>query len=95
MKSPDEVDKIMQTIPRKWRTYWCGGERGPCACLGCVQIGNRMVMVETASGHKFRGDPEYIDESRIPPEIYKKYKVTREEWEAWMKSNQLTPRGGW
>ena len=40
------VDEVMQEIPSQWRRRWCGGEAGPCACLGCVQIGNRRVMAE-------------------------------------------------
>ena len=78
-----QVDAIMRTIPEDWRYRWCGGERGPCACLGCVQIGNRMIMVERHYGHKFQGDPEYIVESQFPPDIYNELKVTREEWQDW------------
>lgn len=79
----DDVDYVMQTIPPEWRRRWCGGERGPCGCMGCVQIGNKLVMVgKTAS----QIDPEYINESSIPEEIYKKFKVTKEEWLAWMAS---------
>ena len=83
MKSLNEIDKIMQTIPEKWRNRWCGGEYGPCACMGCVQIGNRMVMFKKVKGHDFFGDPEYINEQAIPPAIYRKYKITKEEWELW------------
>ena len=85
MKSPGEVDAIMNSIPKEWRTRWCGGEFGPCACLGCVQIGNRMIMFEKANGRKFFGDPEYIDESTIPEKIYQKYKITKEEWKLWQE----------
>lgn len=77
----DDVDAVMNTIPAEWRTRWCGAENGPCACLGCVQIGNRLIMVERTA---FQGDPEYINESKIPEEIYRKYKVTKDEWQAWM-----------
>ncbi len=78
-----DVDAIMRTIPEGWRNRWCGGEQGPCACMGCVQIGNRLIM----TGRKVeQGDPEYIDESKIPKDIYNKYKITKEEWEAWMRT---------
>ena len=84
MKSYKEINKIMQTIPQGWRTHWCGGERDPCACLGCVQIGNRLIM----TGLKVTQiDPEHIDERSIPPEIYEKYKITKKEWQDWMNSN--------
>ncbi len=82
-----DVDAIMQTIPEKWRTNWCGGEYGPCACLGCVQIGNRYIMAEKQTGHPFNGDPEYINEHKINKEIYDKYKITKEDWEDWLKRN--------
>lgn len=79
-----DVDQIMQTIPEKWRDRWCGGERGPCACMGCVQIGNRLIMAQETTGDRYHGDPEYIDERKITKEIYNKYKITKEEWETWM-----------
>lgn len=77
----EDVDAVMRTIPPKWRTRWCGGENGSCACMGCVQIGNRLIM----AGRKVHQvDPEYIDESKIPPDVCKKYKVTKDEWVEWM-----------
>lgn len=77
----DDVDAVMQTIPEEWRTRWCGGENGGCACMGCVQIGNRLIM----AGRKVtQCDPEYIDETKIDPDTYKKFKVTKDEWIAWM-----------
>ena len=88
MKSLPEINAIMETIPRDWRNRWCGGEKGPCACMGCVQIGNRIIMAETVIGHKFIGDPEDIDERKIPSEIYEKYKIAKEEWRLWKKHNQ-------
>lgn len=78
-----DVDQIMQTIPERWRRRWCGGERGPCACMGCVQIGNRIIMAETITGRSYQGDPEYIKEAAIPRDIYNRFKITKEEWEAW------------
>lgn len=78
----EDVDAVMNSIPEEWRSRWCGGEHGPCACMGCVQIGNRLIM---AGLRVTQCDPEYIDESKIPPEIYAKYKVTKEEWSAWMQ----------
>lgn len=83
-----DVDKIMQTIPEAWRDRWCGGEKGPCACMGCVQIGNRLIMAKETTGDEFRGDPEYIDERKIPQEIYNKYKITKEEWEIWLSQRK-------
>jgi hypothetical protein len=74
----------MESIPEEWRTVWCGGEYGPCACNGCVPIGNLLIMV----GLKVNQiDPERIDESKIDPKIYNKFKVTKEEWQDWMKRN--------
>lgn len=81
----EDVDAVMQTIPAEWRMRWCGGENGPCGCMGCVQIGNRLIM----TGRKVHQcDPEYIDEATIPPHIYKKYKVTKLEWMEWMSRNR-------
>jgi len=90
-QTPEErvakVNEIMQTIPDAWRQRWCGGENGACACLGCVQIGNRIIMAENATGRRYLGDPEYIDESKIPDEIYNEFKIDRDEWEVW-RGNQ-------
>ncbi len=85
----DDVDVVMQTIPEEWRSRWCGGENGPCACMGCVQIGNRVIMVETVTGTKYRGDPEYISETKMPAEVYDRFKITRPEWEDWMRRNAV------
>ena len=81
----EDVDTVMQTMPAEWRTRWCGGESGPCACMGCVQIGNRLVMVGLKA---HQCDPEYIDETKIAADIYKKYKVTKEEWSEWLRKQQ-------
>lgn len=83
MKSEAEIDTLMAKIPVSWRNHWCGGERGPCACMGCVQIGNRSIMAEAFTGTPYRGDPEYIGEDMIPREIYDRLKITREEWDNW------------
>lgn len=88
----DNVDKVMSEIPVAWRYRWCGGELGPCACNGCVQIGNSKVMVEAVTGQRFRGDPEYIDEGRIPCDTYRRMKVTKAEWEVWVAENPEPPR---
>lgn len=40
-------------------------------------------MAEEVIGKKFIGDPEWIAESRIPKDIFYKYKITKEEWELW------------
>lgn len=76
----------MNTIPKEWQKRWCGGEKGLCACLGCVQIGNRLIMYKEVTGEKFRGDPEYINEKAIPLEIYQKLKITKEEWKLWFNN---------
>lgn len=73
----------MAQIPAEWRNRWCGGERGPCACMGCVQIGNRAIMAKAVTGMPYRGDPEYISEAKIPRDIFDRLKITREEWENW------------
>lgn len=87
MKSDTQIDAIMQAIPESWRTRWCGGERGPCACMGCVQIANRQVIVEKITGQPYRSDPEGIDESKLREHraAYADYKLSRAEWESWMK----------
>lgn len=77
-----EVDAVMQTIPAGWKERWCGGEEGPCACMGCVQIGNRLVMAGKTAAQV---DPERIDERRIPGLVYQRYKVTKAEWTSWMQ----------
>jgi hypothetical protein len=80
----EDVDAVMQSIPEQWRKRWCGAIEpggGGCACMGCVQIGNRLIM---ADRKVTQCDPEYIDESKIAPETYKKFKVSKEEWTAWM-----------
>ena len=78
-----DINAILQTMPEEWRTRWCGGEQGPCACMGCVQVGNRLVMVGKRASQI---DPEYIDESKIPPEVFEKFKITKAEWQKWMES---------
>ena len=93
MKPITEINTIMATIPTHWRERWCGGEYGACACLGCVQIGNRIAMYEETKGEKFVGDPEYIDELLIPENIYQKHKLSRAEWGAWMK--RQGEQNGW
>ena len=86
MKTIDEINAIMETIPTEWRDKWCGGENGACACLGCVQIGNRIAMHKEATGLNIIADPEHIDELLIPEDIHQKYKINRDEWDLWMKS---------
>ncbi len=86
MKTLEEINEIMKTIPERWRKRWCGAEEGPCACLGCVQIGNRLIMYKNITGREFTGDPEHLDEEKFPKEIYDKYKITKEEWQLWSKS---------
>lgn len=81
-----DINKVMETIPEGWRTRWCGGENGACRCMGCVQIGNRPIMVKEFTGNEFRGDPEYIDERQIPKEIYDKHKISKTEWENWIEA---------
>jgi len=78
----EDVDAVMRTIPEQWRTRWCGAEAGACACMGCVQIGNRLVM---AGLRPDQVDPEYIDESKVAPERYRKYKISKAEWLEWMR----------
>lgn len=87
----EDVDTVMQTIPEQWRTRWCGAIEpggGGCACMGCVQIGNRLAM---ASLKATQCDPEYIDESKIDADTYKRLKVTKEEWLAWMERQPTAP----
>jgi hypothetical protein len=49
--------------------------------MGCVQVGNRLVMVGLRACDI---DPEYIDEGKIPPECYERYKITKNDWLGWM-----------
>lgn len=86
MKTNDQIDAIMAAIPASWRTRWCGGEYGACSCLGCVQIGNRAVILGKATGKAYLGDPEYISEVKLREfgTVYTEHKITREEWESWM-----------
>lgn len=85
MKSPEQVDAIMRAIPTGWRYRWCGGEDSPCACMGCVQIGNRKVIAERITGQVYQGDPEYIDEANLQEYglLYTGNKLTRDEWMSW------------
>lgn len=85
----ENVDYVMNTIPQEWRRRWCnaiepGG--GGCACRGCVQIGNRLVMTNLKVT---QCDPEHINEAAIPEDIYIKYKVTKQEWMDWIKRNDF------
>lgn len=82
----DNVDQVMQSIPAAWRGRWCEAE--VCACMGCVQIGNRKIMYRAMMGKPFVGDPEYINEQQISQEVWDEYKVTREEWEVWKSDDR-------
>lgn len=88
MKKIETINFIMNTIPKNWQYRWCGGEYGACACVGCVQIGNRIIMWEQTTKRQFFGDPEHIDEKQIPKNIYSKYKITKQEWEEWKERNK-------
>lgn len=92
MKSEAQIDAIMDAIPERWRTRWCGGERGTCACMGCVQIGNRAIIAQKVTGERYRGDPEYINEAALQKHgaVYAEHKLSREELESWMRRH--TPR---
>lgn len=85
MKTEPTVDAIMRAIPEGWRMRWCGGEEGACACMGCVQVGNRAVIAEQITGEKYSGDPEYLNEAKLQAHgaVYTDHKISREEWEAW------------
>jgi hypothetical protein len=87
MKTEAQIDAIMDAIREQWRTRWCGGEHGPCACMGCVQIGNRAVIAEKITGEMYRGDPESISEAKLQEHgaLSADHKLSREEWESWMK----------
>ena len=88
MKSHNEISRIMEAIPPNCQKRWCGAEGGTCACMGCVQIGNRVIMYEDVAGDKFQGDPEHINETKIPDDVFKKYKITKEEWEWWLTTQK-------
>lgn len=38
------LNLVMMHIPPSHRYRWCGGEMGPCACMGCVN--NELVNHE-------------------------------------------------
>ena len=61
--------------------------------MGCVQVGNRIVMYTAVTGKEFLGDPECIDESQIPPDIYERLKITKEEWELWSQMRARITEG--
>jgi hypothetical protein len=86
MKTEAQVDALMAEIPAEWRVRWCGGENGPCACLGCVQTGNKAVIARKITGGRFMGDPERISESGLKRHatIYAENKISRAEWDAWI-----------
>lgn len=79
------VDEIMQQIPADWRYRWCRAQ--VCACMGCVQTGNKSVMAKAQLGQPYRGDPEYIDRSKIAPEIRDSMTISHDDWLAWVKRN--------
>lgn len=88
MKTEEQVDAIMAKIPEAWRSRWCGGERGPCACLGCTYTGSKAVVAGAIQGAPYKGDPEYISEARLRDEhadIYASHMLTRDEWQAWIE----------
>lgn len=91
MKTEQEIDALMAQVPASWRNRWC--ESKMCACMGCVQVGNRLIMAKAFTGAPYRGDPEYISESKIPREIRDQVKITREEWENWKSRQPQQPNG--
>lgn len=93
MKGQEQIDSVMAAIPENARRRWCGGERGACACMGCVQIANRAVIAEKITGEKYRGDPECISESKLQEHgsVYAEYKLSREEWESWLSRQPAVP----
>lgn len=83
-KTTEQIDSIMASItPIEFRYRWCGGENGPCACLGCVQICSRALMYEKVYGAKCPFDPERLVVESFPLDIREACTITREEWEAW------------
>lgn len=90
MKTPEQVDAIMAKIDEDSRYRWCGGERGPCACIGCVQNVCQVQAYEKHFGRKFHGDPEWIRQIAIPAEIRAEFLPSREEWEAWVERHPDT-----
>ena len=88
MKTEKEVDEIMEGIPVGWRNRWCGGENGPCACLGCVQTGNKAVIAKAMTGQKYNGDPEDIGTTKLSSELLEKMQITEDEWKAWQQRHK-------
>lgn len=83
------VDDLMSTFNEQSQLNWCGKSPTGCACLGCVQICNRKVMYDEAHDMNYQGDPEYIIEEAIPRDIYRKHKITKEQWVDWLARHDL------
>jgi len=37
MRTPDEVDELMDRLPPAWRRL-CAAGGGPCGCSGCIHV---------------------------------------------------------
>ena len=48
MRTIDEINRIIQKIPKEWRNRWCSA--GECGCMGCVN----------GSGHAYLTKDEYL-----------------------------------
>lgn len=65
MKTEAEIDALMAQIPERVRRHWC--ESKACACRGCVQASNRVMLVRLA----------------VASDMRDRMTITREEWENW------------
>lgn len=50
MRSLDEITRLIEVYPPRWRRWCDAPENGGCACLGCVRVPAPSTV---------RGDPEY------------------------------------
>ena len=67
----EDVDAMMDAIPEQFRKRWC--REDACACLGCVQMGNRLAIAKM----------------NIPPEDSGRFTITKAEWDDWMGRQAL------
>ena len=73
-RSLDEITRLIEAYPERWRRWCSGPERSGCACLGCV----RQPAPSTVDG-----DPEYArwpneDDALIEAEV-ELYRNSRSE----------------
>lgn len=92
MKTAQQIDALMSEIPKAWQTHWC--QSGLCACLGCVQTGNKATIYKAVTGRPYGGDPERISAQKLieaAPDLCAANTLTRADWEDWSVRQQRPP----